>query len=125
MKVLIVDDNPDVLDLFADLIGDQYQVIPASNGQEAVDIMEKNKDIFVILTDIQMPIMNGFEMCRKIRKLAPLSIVIGFTGEYGVSTAFQARDAGFDDIFTKPIDPDELFFVIEQAFKKVNRWTAQ
>lgn len=125
MKVLIVDDNPDILDLFTNLMGDQYTVITARNGQEALDIKDSDKDISVVLTDIQMPVMDGFELCEKIRKSDPLSIVIGFTGEYGVSTAFQARDAGFDDIFTKPIDPEEMVILVGQAFQKIKRWTAK
>lgn len=125
MKVLIVDDNQDILDLFRDLMGDQYTVLTAKNGQEALSIKDSDKDISVILTDIQMPVMDGFELCEKIRKADPLSIVIGFTGKYGVSTAFQARDAGFDDIFTKPIDPDEMVNLVGQAFQKIKRWTAK
>lgn len=125
MKVLIVDDNPEILDLFNDLMGDQYTVITARNGQEALDIKDSDKNISVILTDIQMPVMDGFELCEKIRKSDPLSIVIGFTGKYGVSTAFQARDAGFDDIFTKPIDSEEMITLVGQAFQKIKRWTAK
>lgn len=125
MKVLIVDDNQDILDLFKDLMGDQYTVITALNGQEALNIKDGDKDISVVLTDIQMPVMDGFELCQKIRKSDPLSIVIGFTGKYGVSTAFQARDAGFDDIFTKPIDPDDMINLVGLAFQRVKRWTGK
>ncbi len=125
MKVLIVDDNPDILDLFKDLLGDKFMVITAVNGKEALDIKNSDKEIRVILSDIYMPIMDGYEFCQEVRKTDPLSIMIGFTGKYGLSTAFQARTVGFDDIFTKPIDPDEIIEVIESSFEKVIRWTSK
>ena len=125
MKVLIVDDNQDILDLFKDLMGDQYTIITARNGQEAIDLKDSDKDITVVLTDIQMPVMDGFTLCQEIRKSDPLSIIIGFTAKYGVSTAFQARDVGFDDIFTKPIDPDEMITLVGLAFQKIKRWTGK
>lgn len=125
MKVLIVDDNPDILDLFVDLMGDHFTIATAQNGQEALDIKNNDKDIRVVLTDIQMPIMDGFDLCREVRKTDPLAIIIGFTGKYGLSTAFEARKIGFDDIFTKPIDPDDMIILIQESFKKIKRWTTK
>jgi CheY-like chemotaxis protein len=125
MKVLIVDDNQDILDLFKDLMGDQYAIVTARNGQEALNHKDSDKDIVVVLTDIQMPVMDGYELCRQIRKSDPLSVVIGFTAKYGLSTAFEARDVGFDDIFTKPIDPDEMISLVGQSIQKIKRWTAK
>jgi CheY-like chemotaxis protein len=125
MKVLIVDDNQDILDLFKDLIGDQFTLVTAKNGQEALDLKDSDKDIVVVLTDIQMPVMDGYDLCRQIRKSDPLSVIIGFTAKYGLSTAFLARDVGFDDIFTKPIDPDEMINLVGQSFQKIKRWTAK
>lgn len=125
MKVLIVDDNPDILDLFKDLLGDKFMIVTATNGKEALEIKNQDKEIRVVLSDIQMPVMDGYEFCQEARKTDPLSIMIGFTGKYGLSTAFQARTVGFDDIFTKPIDPDDIITVIEESFVKVIRWTTK
>ncbi len=123
MKILIVDDNPDILELFKDLLGDKFVVITALNGQEAIEIKNQDKDIMVVLTDMYMPVMDGYEFCQEVRKSDPLSIIIGFTGKYGLSTALQARTSGFDDIFTKPIDPEIIVAAIEASFEKVSRWT--
>ncbi len=125
MKVLIVDDNPDILDLFRDLLSDKFTVVTALNGQEALDIKNQDKAIRVILSDMYMPIMDGFEFCQEVRKSDPLSIIIGFTGKYGILTALQARTAGCDDIYTKPIDPAIIIAAIESAFEKVSRWTTR
>ena len=69
MKVLIVDDNQDILDLFKDLMGDQYTIITARNGQEAIDLKDSDKDITVVLTDIQMPVMNGFQFIEGFERI--------------------------------------------------------
>lgn len=125
MKILIVDDNPEILDLMKEILSDEFEVLTANDGSEAFEIKNSDKSIRVILTDIQMPIMDGFELCRAIRKTDPLSIIIGITGNYGVLTAFEARDAGFDDIYTKPLDLDEIVTVVDQSFQKIKRWTTR
>ncbi len=123
IKILVVDDSQDILDLFMDLLGDHHTVLTAPNGKEALAIKLKDESIKVILSDINMPIMGGFDLCKEIRKVDNLAIVIGFTEHFDSSTALEARKVGFDDIYEKPLHPDVMLELVERSLTKIERWT--
>jgi len=109
-KVLIVDDEPTALaTLEAILTGDGYQLEFASNGNIAIEKAEQLLPDLILL-DVMMPGMNGFEVCRRLRatpKLAEVPIII-LTALDDRSSRLQGIEAGADDFLIKPVDRQEL-----------------
>lgn len=110
-NLLIVDDNLEHLDLMVDILEDdkRYRIFKAASGEEALEVVE-NEDIHIVILDVIMPEMDGFEVCRRIRKkynLRPIQIVMisGFTAR---SDLDQLLELGADDFLSKPITALEL-----------------
>jgi len=121
-KLLIVDDESSVRDLFQSALSDSgYQVHLAENGEQALDIL-KQHDIDLIFLDLKLFGMNGIELCRRIRKDKPVSIIYAITGWAGLFEVEECREAGFDDFFTKPVHLDIILKAVESAFEKLERW---
>jgi DNA-binding response OmpR family regulator len=121
-KLLIVDDERSIRDLFQSAFSDPgYQVYLAENGEQALDIMGRH-DIDLIFLDLKLFGMNGIELCRRIRKVKPISIIYAMTGWAGLFEVEECREAGFDDFFTKPVQLEVVFKAVENAFEKLDRW---
>jgi len=106
--ILIVDDTVSNLDILADILA-EYDVVDATNGQDALDILEEEK-IDLILLDIMMPEMDGFEVCEKIKenpKTQDIPIIF-ITAKTDESSIEKAYDIGGSDYVTKPFLPKEL-----------------
>lgn len=109
-RILIVDDEPDILDLLEyHLKKEGYNVKTANNGQEALKKVYKSEPDLVLL-DIMMPVMNGIDCCKEIRKDAKFNhTVIAFlTARNEDFTEIAALDSGGDDFISKPIKPNLL-----------------
>lgn len=118
-SVLIVEDDDTNLLLFKRILsGTKAKIYSAVNGQEAIDIFEENPDIDVILMDLKMPIVNGFEATRRIKKISPDTPIIAQTAYAFSNDAKEAIDAGCDDYISKPIEIDKLFQKILRHIKK-------
>ena len=107
MKVLIADDDADLLDLMAyALRREGYTVLAAINGQQALQRYEAESPDIVLL-DVTMPKLNGFEVCRRIRQEAatPIIMLTARDEEEDVVRGFQL---GADDYVVKPFSPREL-----------------
>ena len=111
--VLVVDDEPDSREsvklIFEDL---GYQVALASNGNQAVAQVE-SKHYDVILMDIGMPGMDGFEACRRIVESDPSAKVVFVTGHEVNRCARQALVAGAFSLLSKPVDPEDMIALVE------------
>jgi putative two-component system response regulator len=107
--VLAVDDTPENLDVVKGLLSSRYVVKAAINGMMALKIAEK-KPPDVILLDIRMPQMDGFEVCRKLKANETTADipVIFLTGESDAASEADALEAGAVGYLTKPIDPAAL-----------------
>ncbi len=109
-KILVVDDEPAGRDtLEAILEGQNYTLIMATNGPQALELIVENQPD-VMLLDVMMPGMSGFEVCRRIRsdeKLAEIPIII-LTALDDRKSLITALEAGADDFITKPVDRYEL-----------------
>jgi CheY-like chemotaxis protein len=122
-KLLIVDDESSIRDLFQSAFSDSgYQVHLAENGEQALDILKRH-DIDLVFLDLKLFGMNGIELCRRIRKDKPISIIYAMTGWAGLFEVEECREAGFDDFFTKPFQLEVIFKAVENAFEKLARWT--
>jgi len=115
VRVLLVDDSEINLTVAGRLLEIEGAVVTsAKNGAEAVGIVASRPDLQLILMDIQMPVMDGLEAARRILQqegpgAPPL---VALTAGNTVSERARAREAGFVDIFSKPIDPEQLVLAI-------------
>jgi CheY-like chemotaxis protein len=95
-----------------------HEVLHTKTGIETIEVCRNNPDIDLILMDIRMPVMNGYEATRQIRQFNKEVIIIAQTA-YGLSGDRQkAIDMGCNDYISKPIDKDELLRLMQQYFKK-------
>lgn len=116
-KILIVDDELNMrLVLSAMLKKEGYEVAPASDGREALQILKSSK-IAVVVTDLKMPDIDGMELLNRISEQYPAVPVIMITAHGTVATAVEALKKGALDYITKPFDLDELKNVISKAMK--------
>lgn len=110
MVILAVDDDQMNREMIRLMLGDlrDGEFIEARNGREALDILEKRRDIDVVLLDLQMPVMNGFETLQRIKSTDSLREipVIVITSEKSEVT--RTLSMGADDFMAKPYDPEEL-----------------
>lgn len=114
--ILAVDDTPENLDVVKGLLAPKFIVKAAVNGMMALKIVEKQSPDLILL-DIRMPGMDGFEVCQKLKENdASAAIpVIFLTGESDAATESDAIEAGASGYITKPIDPAVLLASIKQC----------
>ncbi|MBN2523893.1 MAG: response regulator [Bacteroidales bacterium] len=109
-KILIVDDEPLVIDYFKEVLSvTKIKTLFAKNGKEAVSFVKTNKDIDLVLLDIRMPVMNGFEVFKKIRKIRSSLPIIAQTAYAFSDDKDKILEAGFNDYITKPINNESLY----------------
>ena len=110
-KILIVEDSPtQAFQLKFLLEENNFQVLDANDGFKALDLLKKNNDISLVISDIQMPGMDGFELCRavKISKETSRIPVILLTSLSGQEDVFRGIESGADSFINKPYSPDYL-----------------
>jgi twitching motility two-component system response regulator PilH len=108
-KILVVDDSPTQLNMMrAPFEENGYQVITATDGEEAVAMVESENPQLVVL-DVIMPKLNGFQACRKIKAMKQDLPVILLTSKNQKSDEFWGKKQGADVYMTKPFDSAELF----------------
>ena len=120
IKILVVDDDPDIRDVMKlSLSEENYEVFEAENGEEALKMIQTKKPDLLLL-DYQMPILNGHEVCRLIKKdllLRHLPIIM-VTGKGEIHDKIGGIDAGADDYIVKPFDPKELLAHIKMILRR-------
>lgn len=115
--ILVVDDEPNYLIILEELLEDEgFEVLTAKNGNEALEIAEKS-DINLIVTDMQMPGMNGVELLSETKKRWPAIPVIMVTAFGEVDKAVSAMQAGAFNFLSKPFKNDELIANINKAIE--------
>lgn len=117
-RILIVDDEPRYLRLMeANLITEGFQVLKATHGQEAVDIVaDKHPDL--ILLDVMMPILDGFEACERIREFSNVPIIM-VTARGSENDRVRGLDLGADDYIVKPFSATELLARVRAVLRRV------
>jgi len=114
-KILIVDDEPLVIDYFKEVLSiTKIKTLFAKNGEEAISLVKTNEDIDLVLLDIRMPVMNGFEVFKKIRKIRPSLPIIAQTAYAFSDDKDKILEAGFNDYITKPINNELLYKKISE-----------
>ncbi len=119
LKVLVVDDNQPVKFILGEMLKIYTrEIIYADNGKEAVNAIENNPDIDLILMDVYMPGMDGFESTRKIRELNKDVIIFVMTATALSELIEEFAGIVINDYFPKPLNRDYLNQLIEKHFKK-------
>ncbi len=112
------DDNINFL-LFQKMMQNKnFKILRAINGQEAVDICINDPEIDLVLMDIKMPLMNGFEALEQIRPIRPMLPVIAQTAYSSSDDKIKIEEAGFTDYITKPLNRERLFELINKYLHK-------
>lgn len=111
--ILIVEDTELNIDLLTQLLEDDYSLIVAKDGAQGVAMaIEKKPDL--ILMDISLPVLDGYEATRKIRKSLPSIPIIGLSAHAMEGHKQKAQDAGCDDYLTKPVNDTLLFEMLSR-----------
>ncbi len=115
VKVLLVDDEEQFVDVLAQRLQTRgFTVNSAFNGDEAIAFV-KERDVDVVILDVQMPGRNGMETLQELKRLKPITEVIMLTGHGAVDTAIQGMKLGAYDYLMKPTDTAELVDKITKA----------
>jgi len=97
-------------------------IIHAKNGAEAVEICKKNDDINLVLMDLKMPVMDGFEAVKLIKEIRPKLPIVAQTAFSSIEYKEKVFAAGFNDFLSKPINKEALLDVINrQKEQKINK----
>lgn len=119
-KILLVDDEPDILEyLEYNLKKEGYQIFSTNSGREAIDIAVRENPHLIIL-DVMMPYMDGIETCEEMRKTEALknALIVFFTARGEDYSQVAGYDAGADDYITKPIKPKVLKSKVKALLKR-------
>ncbi|MEH7748394.1 response regulator transcription factor [Neobacillus drentensis] len=116
-KLLIVDDDANIRELVLLFLKKEgFELYEASDGLKALELMEKVK-IDIVIIDIMMPIMDGWDLCREIREFSDMPILM-LTAKGETSQKVKGFDLGADDYLVKPFDPAELTARVKAVLKR-------
>ena len=117
--LLFVDDNKDFCEFMADSLSDEYTVLIAYNGQEALEQLQKN-DVTIVISDVMMPVMSGTELCSRIKTSIQWSHipVILLTARTAEEYQIEGLELGADDYVTKPFN----FNLLKLRIRKFLEW---
>ena len=120
LKILVVDDESRMRKLVKDfLVKKEFEVLEAENGEEAVDIFFSAKEIALIILDIMMPKMDGWEVCREIRKNSNVPIIM-LTAKSDERDELLGFELGVDEYISKPFSPKILVARVEAILRRTN-----
>ncbi len=117
ITILVVEDDRMVRLLTKAKLSARYKILEAANGQEALDVLDReHADLLIV--DIQMPVMNGYELVRTLRDAGDMTPAIMLTAMNTFAHKKEGFAAGVDDYMTKPIDYEELVWRIEAILRR-------
>ncbi|MGE9906085.1 response regulator transcription factor [Lachnospiraceae bacterium SGI.231] len=120
LKILVVDDESRMRKLVKDFLTKKgFTVIEAGDGEEAVDKFFEEKDIALIILDVMMPKMDGWQVCREIRQYSKVPIIM-LTAKSDEKDELQGFDLGVDEYITKPFSPKILVARVEAILRRSN-----
>jgi two-component system KDP operon response regulator KdpE len=120
--VLVVDDDRTLRRLAESTLKTEYRVLSAGNGEEALRVLYRDRPD-VILLDVSMPVMDGWEACRRIRQLCDTPVIM-LTARDASDDVVRGLDSGADDYVTKPFHPEQLRARIRAVLRRQQRGAA-
>ena len=117
--ILAVDDDERVRTLCAAALAQEFEVVPAENGKQALQLFYQTRPD-VVLLDVTMPVMDGWETCRRIRDMADVPVIM-LTAHGADHDVVRGLDAGADDYVTKPFRPLQLAARIRAVLRRKRR----
>lgn len=120
-KILLVDDDEAILNLLATYFKQwHYETIMASNGGEALDLMDETVDIAVV--DVMMPVLNGFELTKRLKEDWEIPVLL-LTARGQLQDKREGFSAGADDYIVKPFESEELLFRVQAILRRYDKLT--
>ena len=120
LKILVVDDESRMRKLIKDfLVKSGYEVLEAEDGEKAVDVFLSVKDIALIILDVMMPKMDGWEACREIRKNSKVPMIM-LTAKSSEADELKGFELGVDEYISKPFSPKILVARVEAVLRRSN-----
>ena len=124
IKILVVDDESRMRKLEKDFLNKKgFTVLEAADGEEAVDLFYEDKDIALIILDVMMPKMDGWEVCREIRKNSKVPIIM-LTARSDERDELLGFDLGVDEYISKPFSPKILVARVEAILRRTGKTEA-
>lgn len=120
LKILVVDDESRMRKLVRDfLVRNNYDVLEAEDGSRALDVFFAHKDIALVILDVMMPKLDGWEVCREIRSYSKVPIIM-LTAKSDERDELQGFQLGIDEYISKPFSPKILVARIEAILRRSN-----
>ncbi len=124
LKILVVDDESRMRKLVGDfLTKNGYEVLEAGDGQEALDIFYRQKDLALVVLDVMMPKVDGWQVCREIRAGSKVPVIM-LTARGDERDELQGFELGVDEYVTKPFSPRILVARIEAILRRTSQGAA-
>lgn len=121
LKVLVVDDESRMRKLVKDfLVKNSYEVLEAEDGSQALDIFFEQNDIALIILDVMMPKMDGWQVCREIRSYSKVPIIM-LTAKSDERDELQGFELGVDEYISKPFSPKILVARVGAILRRTNQ----
>ena len=121
LKILVVDDESRMRKLVRDfLVKSNFEVLEAEDGSQAVDIFFADKDVALIILDVMMPKMDGWEVCREIREYSKVPIIM-LTAKADERDELQGFDLGVDEYIAKPFSPKILVARVDAILRRTKQ----
>ncbi len=125
LKILVVDDESRMRKLIKDFLTKSgYEVLEAEDGEKAVDLFLAVKDIALMILDIMMPKMDGWQVCREIRKNSKVPIIM-LTAKSSEADELKGFELGVDEYISKPFSPKILVARVEAVLRRSNAVAAE
>ena len=122
-KILIADDEARMRKLVKDfLVKKDYQVVEAADGQEAMDIFFEQNDISLVILDVMMPKMDGWEVLKEIREYSKTPVIM-LTAKGDERDELKGFEVGADEYISKPFSPKILVARVEAILRRTNKLT--
>ncbi len=120
-KILIVDDDPDIRKVLRLLLQALYQISEASDGAEAVRLIQEEKDTDLIILDVMMPGMDGYDTCDALRAYTNAPVLF-LTAKSAEADRISAYRSGGDDFLSKPFSQDELLAKVSSLLRRYKEY---
>ncbi len=120
IKILIADDEARMRKLVGDFLKKKdYEVVEAENGEKAVDLFFDDQNISLVILDVMMPVMNGWEALKEIRQYSKVPVIV-LTAKSEEKDELQSFDLGADEYISKPFSPNVLVARVDAILRRSN-----